>query len=246
MCPAVAETEYGAGQAEQVNSGVEASAGGIAHGAVENRPAILAQQFVIDQLAFTDAEQGGTRLDTVFRRRIVVGRIAQREQQVGLLDDPQEEGIGVFRLFRQKLGAQVGIAHRLDLVRQRQVFDCLVAGVQRKRMIAEIEAEQLADRARIELAVNGDIVVVCLGQAVEIVGGSDNGLAGKQAEIDRAARGFGQAANDVEFIRPGFRGIGNNLKDTAAGVSQPGGQGLQFVDLGHGGRGRAAVAETVG
>jgi hypothetical protein len=86
MGAAVAETDQRVGGGHHLPHHVEVAAGEVGDRQIEDAPAVVFHQHVVDHLSRRAALACGDRGDALVRRRLVVGRIAQRVHAVPALD----------------------------------------------------------------------------------------------------------------------------------------------------------------
>src|SRR3546814_5726133 len=85
-------------------------------------------------------------VDAVGEVRLVIGGLAHRIGEFEGLHRRDQHRVAVFGLLEQQLLPKYGVAHCLDLRRERKVEKRPETGVKRERMEAQIETVQHADR----------------------------------------------------------------------------------------------------
>ena len=149
MRTAIAQRQHGVPAAQHVASGAfETVAFQIAQRAEQQLAPVILQQQIIDDVERRASATLRDRTDAVVQRGMIVGRIAQREQQLVLGNDMAEVGVRGGRLLAQQYGAQRRIAQPRDLFRQRQIDQRLERGVEGERMKGQVQPHEDGGRPR--------------------------------------------------------------------------------------------------
>src|SRR5262249_8589304 len=112
------------------------------------------QQHVVNELSGADTDPTGLGGNALFRRGVVVWRITQNEHLLQIAHYVFEERMWIIRRLRNQARPELRIAHGLNLLCERQICDRAVAGIQRERVITELEPEQCTRRSRKNLALD--------------------------------------------------------------------------------------------
>src|SRR3546814_280405 len=119
---------------ERVVAAGAASVGGGRHREIEYRLALVLQQLVVNELLRVDPGPFGSGAQVVVDVGRVVGRRTEWKEEVRLGHHPGDERIRSVRRLRYDPATELGIAHRPDLLRQRQVGDRSVARIEHEGM----------------------------------------------------------------------------------------------------------------
>ena len=165
--PAIGQAHDRVGMLEHFAHSLQIAVAIVGAGLIEDRLAAIGDQQVIGKLL--DGFSGGGRqpIDAIGDLRLVIRfglpGIAVLKGAHGL----DVDRVGVFRLLAEQLLAENRVFHSLQALRKRQAADRLVARVKGKRVKAELESVEHANRARRDLGAHRQSVFRGLRQGSE-------------------------------------------------------------------------------